>query len=360
MKILFLVPYPTKGPSNRFRVQQYFPIIKKHDIDISLQAFQSERLYDILYSNGKCLLKVILLLQCALRRILCIFTVKRFDIVFIHREVFPFLGAFFVKIIHFLNPNIIYDFDDSIFLSHSNNSLLKLLRRPSAVGKIIALSRYTIAGNNYLLDYALKFNKNSIVIPTPIDTERFAPMPVKGEQAKVVIGWVGSRTTSGYLNILSSVFKELLAKFPNIEVHIIGGEYNFDHPRLIVKPWSLESEVRNLQSFDIGIMPLDDSKWTRGKCAFKIIQYMSVGIPVVASSVGMNKKVVNNTVNGFLVDNNIREWVDKLSLLINDRKLRKKMGDAGRITVQEKYSVKNNAPKLLDVIDLAAKQNGHK
>ena len=299
MKVLFFVPYPTKGPSNRFRVEQYFPVLREHQIDYKLDAFQTDELYDILYSKDNFFRKFALLIYCSIRRFFCLFKVKKFDVIFIHREAFPIFGSLFSKIIYLLNKNIVYDFDDSLFLYKSNNVLLKFLKQPKKLSEIIKLSKVVIAGNTYLRDYALKFNRNIIVIHTPIDTEKFVPKYNKPSKNKIVIGWVGSRTTSKYLNKLTKVFNILISKCPNLEVQIIGGNCNFGDPRIINKSWSLEKEIENLQNFDIGLMPMDNDEWAKGKCAFKIIQYMSIGIPVVASPVGMNLEVIKEGINGF-------------------------------------------------------------
>lgn len=349
MNVLFIVPYPTQGPSNRFRVEQYFPYLKHNNIDYSISSLQSETLYRILYKKGHYTSKSYHLICGVWRRLLDLFSSNRYDIVFIHREAFPIGNMIIERLFNKLNGNIIYDFDDSIFLPRGNNIFFKFIKRSTNIEKIIRLSRHVIAGNDYLKNYALQFNKNVTVIPTSIDTQVYKPPQNKTITDKVIIGWIGSRTTIKYLKILRGVFKKLLSTFKNIEMKIIGGEYKTQDPRITNQRWSLETELSDLQSFDIGIMPMYDNEWAKGKCAFKIIQYMAVGIPAIASSVGMNVEVIQNGVNGFLISSE-EEWFEKLSILIENPELRQKLGKAGKNTVEQRYSLMVNAPKFIEVL----------
>lgn len=252
-----------------------------------------------------------------------------------------------------LGKKIIYDFDDAIFLPNvsDSNKLVEALKDTTKIEKIIKMSNCVIAGNNFLKDYALRFNENVSVLPTPIDTDKYMPLSVRKAGSRIVIGWIGSATTLKYLDILSDVFKLLLQKYNNVDVIVIGGNWQgINSSMVICKEWLLKSEVEDLQSFDIGIMPLKDDDWSKGKCAFKIIEYMSIGIPVVASAVGMNSEIIRDGDNGFLAINN-DEWVRKLSLLIDNAELRLSIGQAGRKTVEEKYSLKVNALKFIDMLN---------
>ena len=344
MKVLFIVPYPTKGPSNRFRVQQYIPYLKEQGIDCYLEPFQTEKLYDIIYKKGHFLTMASHLAQATLKRAIVLLASKRFDAVFIHREAYPIGISLLERLFKLVNKKMIFDFDDSIFLSKPNGGLINFLKRNSKVSEIIKLSNCVIAGNNYLRDYALQFNKNVTVLPTCIDTDLYKPFDGYRRAEKIVIGWIGSRTTADYLLILKNVFGRLLDRFAHLEIKIVGADALNMERRIIKQAWSLDTEVQSLQSFDIGIMPMPDNPWTKGKCAFKIIQYMAVGIPCVASGVGMNIEVIQDGVNGFLAQSE-EEWFSKLSMLIEDSKLRNRLGAQGHRTVEQRYSLKVNAPK---------------
>ncbi len=351
MKVLFIVPYPSEGPSNRFRVEQYFQYLKNGGIYFSLRPFFSANLYKILYKKSFLFKKILSFIFFTLRRAYDIIDSRNYDVVFIHREAFPF-GSLFEYFFCLTGKKIIYDFDDAIFLPNvsDSNKLIEALKDTTKIEKIIKMSDRVIAGNNFLKDYALGFNKNVSVLPTPIDTDKYRPLPGRRVSSAIVVGWIGSTTTVKYLDILLDVFRLLLQKYNNVKFIVVGGIWQrINSPMFMCKEWRLESEIEDLQSFDIGIMPLKDDDWSKGKCAFKIIEYMSVGIPVVASDVGMNSEIIRDGVNGFLAINS-DEWIRKLSLLIDKTELRVAIGQAGRQTVEEKYSLKVNAPKFIDIL----------
>jgi len=351
MKILFWVPYPSEGASNRYRVEQYLPYLKKETIRYSLRPFWSRQAYKILYLKGCYFRKAIFFICGTLSRILDLLVIFRYDIVFIHREAYPIGWAFFDSVLSLIGKPIIFDFDDAIFLpaSSQSNYFIKRFKKPEKVDDAIKKSKYVIAGNSYLADFALRFNRSVTIIPTPIDTDKYYPV-VKGPSEKIIIGWIGSFTTLYFLDPMREVFIFLSKKFPDVRFKVVGGNFSINGLSCVIsKPWSPDQELDDLSTFDIGIMPMPDNDWTKGKCGFKAILYMSMGIPCVCSPVGMNNEIIRDGVNGFLADNQ-EEWVSKLSFLIGDFKLRRKIGEEARRTVEEKYSLKVNAPKYLKVI----------
>lgn len=351
MRILFIVPYSSEGPSNRFRIEQYLPFLKNEGIEYSIRPFFGSRPYKILYKNGQFIKKTIFLIICTFFRIRDLINSCNYDIVVLHREAYPF-GSIFERLFRIFAKKIIYDFDDAIFLPSvsESNRLVEAFKDYSKTKNIIKISNAVIAGNVYLSEYAQRFNKNVFIVPTPIDTKKYFPFGLKSKNSEIIIGWIGSVTNIKYLDMLVNVFSGILNKYHNVYFVIVGGEWHqIKSSRIICRQWALENEVADLQSFDIGIMPLKDEEWSKGKCAFKLIEYMSVGIPAVASAVGMNKEVISDGINGFLAQNE-KEWIEKLSILIEKPDLRKQMGLTGRKTVEEKYSVTVNAPKLLEII----------
>lgn len=351
MKVLFWVPYPHEGASNRFRVEQYFSYFKKESIEPVLHPFWSNTAFKVLYEKGNYFKKIFFFLSGTALRFLDIFQVSKYDVVFIHREAFPLGSCFFESIISFFKKPIVFDFDDAIFLPFASpqNNFIEKFKKPEKVAKIIKLSNYVIAGNDYLAEFALRHNRNVSVIPTPVDLDKFYPI-ARNAREKVVIGWIGSITTTDFLKEMKGVFAKLSRRFDNVEFKIIGGNFdNGEIPSVICIPWSLGQEVDQLRTFDIGIMPMPDNEWTRGKCGFKAILYMSMAIPSVCSPVGMNKEIITDGVDGFLAANE-DQWVEKLTLLIENLGLRRKMGVEARKTVEEKYSVKVNAPKFIDIL----------
>jgi glycosyltransferase involved in cell wall biosynthesis len=351
MKVLFWVPYPSEGASNRYRVEQYLPYLKANGIKYALRPFWSSYAYKVLYKRGYYFRKAFFFILGILSRIYDIIRIAQFDIVFIHRESCPINGPFLETILSKLHKPIIFDFDDAIFLPSSSrtNSFIERLKRPEKTAKIITMSKQIIAGNRYLADFALKFNKNVQIIPTSIDTDKFYPK-IKKRREKIVIGWMGSFTTVDFIKEKEGIFIELSKRFSDVIFKIIGGDFRIEGlTNIISKPWSLDEEIEDLESFDIGIMPIPDNEWTKGKCGFKAILCMSKGIPCVCSPVGVNKEIIIDGKNGFLAVTK-EDWIKKLSLLVENEELSRRIGADGRLTVEEKFSLKVNAPKLFEVL----------
>ncbi len=354
MKILFIQPYPTEGASSRYRVEQYVPYLEGKGIKCIVRPFVSAKFYKILYRKGFYLKKIIFFFQSSINRFFDVFIGSRSDLIFIHLEAFPFgppfLEYIFAKI---LRKKIIYDLDDAIYLSNAStaNRFLKYLKCPSKIQKIIKMSYYVITCNEYLGVYAKGLNNRVTVIHTSLDIEKFAPI-IKNRSGDIVIGWVGSHSTAGYLERLKSVFLKLAEKY-KFTLKIVGaGDFKIDIPNLniVTLDWSLNDEIKQFQSLDIGIYPLPDIEWTKGKSGFKTIQYMSVAVPCVVSNVGANRDIIKDGVNGYIAETE-KEWIEKISKLIESSELRRNIGLEGRKTVGEKFSMQVNAPKYLEIIN---------
>lgn len=359
LRVLFVVPYPTEAPSNRLRVEQYFPYLRRHGIKTRLRPFMSSYFYRHRYRPGGAPWKLLSLAWSTINRLLDIRRAGEVDVIFVHREAFPFGGPFIEEMLARSGTPMIFDFDDAIYLHSSgeNSPLVRLLKRPEKTARIIELSTAVIAGNENLKAYAQRYNRNITVIPTPVDTDHFRPRPPRatsGGADRVVIGWIGSNTTAPYLRMIEPALEELMRRYPEVELRIVGGSYRPPGlSRVSLHRWRLATELRDLHSFDIGIMPMPDTDWTRGKCSFKTLLYMSVGLPSVCSPVGVTTDIIQDGVNGFLATST-DEWVEKLSRLIEDAALRQEIGMAGRRSVEEKYSLHVQAPRLLDVIERTA------
>ncbi|MDD4979778.1 MAG: glycosyltransferase family 4 protein [Candidatus Omnitrophica bacterium] len=353
MRILFWVPYPKEGASNRYRVEQYLPYLRMEGIEYSLHSFWSKSAYKILYKNNRYYFKKAFSFICGtISRIIDFIAIMRYDIVFIHREAYPIGAAFFETILSILKKPIIFDFDDAIFLPAPSrpNDFIERFKRPDKVAHIIKISSHVIAGNQYLSDFALRYNRSVSIIPTPIDTDTYYPDTTRCHNKEVVIGWIGSITALFLLDAMKDIFICLSKKFPHVRFVIVGGGFSVNGlSNVMSKQWSLEEEKEDLKTFDIGIMPMPENEWTKGKCGFKAILYMSMGIPCVCSPVGVSKEIIRDGVNGFLAGTD-DEWIKKLSLLIEDPELRSRLGAAGRKTVEDNYSLRVNAPKYLEIL----------
>lgn len=342
MKILFLVPYPTEGASNRIRVEQFIPYLEARGVRCKVRPFVNGRFYRILYLPHRYMEKAFWFVICTLNRLFDIVRAFGRDIVFIHREAYPFGGAAIESILHKMGKSLVFDFDDAIFLPNTSehNIYIERFKNPRKVGRIMGMSGLVMAGNDYLKDYALRYAGNVDVIPSCVDTARYNPPARESEKKEdVVIGWVGSNTTKQFLYDLEDVFVLLSGRHKNLKLHIVGAPFYSSKLENIVNiKWSLEGEREALQNFDIGIMPMPDNEWTRGKCGFKALLYMACGVPAVVSPVGANLDIIDEGEDGFFAGSPA-EWAEKLSLLIKDKELRKRIGANGREKVLKEYSL---------------------
>ncbi|MCH2231484.1 MAG: glycosyltransferase family 4 protein [Crocinitomicaceae bacterium] len=349
--ISFLAPYPfTQAPSQRFRFEQYFDLLKKNGFEISEYAFLDDKGWASLYKEGSILKKAFAMLRSFMRRFILLFKLNDADFVFIHREASMIGPPVFEWIIaKILRKKFIYDFDDAIWLPNYSESNAKFhkLKAYGKVKKIIKWADHVVVGNEYLKEYALQFNSNVSVIPTTIDLVNVHNIQTEHRE-KVVIGWTGTHTTAKYLAQIIPIIEKLEQEF-DFEFRVISNH----PPELKLKSlryveWNKKTEIQDLAKINIGIMPMEDSKWSRGKCGFKGLQYMALNIPALMSPVGVNSEIVEHGVNGFICDTP-ESWESTLRKLITDIELRKKIGDKGNKTVQERYSVRANSKNYLNL-----------
>ena len=336
-----------RSPGQRFRFEQYLNFLQHNGYEINFSNLLSENDDKVFYEKGRYASKFWVIVKTFWKRCLLFFSIYKYDVIFIFRE------AYFTKTIFFetwykklSNAKFIFDFDDSIWIDtiSEGNKKFAWLKDASKTSKLIALCNLIFAGNEYLADYARKYNKQVIIVPTTIDTQEYTLKNYNQAYSnKICIGWSGSFSTIQHFCFAIPALLILKEKYgANIFFKVIGDK-NFEHQLLGIKgmAWNKEDEIKELQSFDIGIMPLPDDEWTKGKCGLKGLQYMALGIPTIMSSVGVNKDIIDDGVNGFLASNT-EEWVEKISLLIESTPLRKKIGNAGRLTVEERYSTLAN------------------
>lgn len=352
-KIVFFFPYPLEhAASQRFRFVQYLPVLASTN-EITLNPFISDKFWKIYHQKGYFFLKSIYLLTAILKRFYKVFTVFKYDYVFIHREMAP-IGPPVLEFIicRVFQKKIIYDFDDAIWLENYNvnNKNVQKLKFYSKVNKIIKWSYKISVGNKFLFDYASKLNSNCVINPTTLDTEAYHNPDLYQikKNALLTIGWTGSATTNRYLHFLEPIFQELEKKY-DFYVNIISDV----DPKLNVKnyiftKWNKETEIKDLMKFDIGVMPLKNDIWSQGKCGFKALQYMSLEIPAIVSPVGVNIEIVDDKINGFIAHNE-EEWLTILDQFLSNRNQYEMMGKNARKKIIDKYSVKSNTQNFLDL-----------
>lgn len=356
------MPYPLGvSPSQRFRFEQYFDVLKNAKIDFEVLPFWSVQAWNILYQKGNHLKKFVMLLGGLFRRFKMLFHLRSFDFVFIHREAAPIGPPFFEWwIANISKKKIIYDFDDAIWLANTSeeNKLASFIKWHGKTKSICKWSHKISCGNEFLMDFAKLYNPIVVLNPTTIDTENLHRSFVQTEtKNKLTIGWTGTHSTLKYLDSLVDTLKKISKENPDIEVNVISNKPpTFNFPSLHFTPWSKENEIPDLLKFDIGIMPLMDDLWACGKCGFKALQYMALGIPVIASPVGVNSKIIDNGVDGFLCDSE-QEWLKAFEKLIHDHMLRLEMGRRGRKKVVERYSVTSNSANFLSLFSFSQMSN---
>ncbi len=350
MRVLAVVPsvYDT-SPGQRFRIEQWEPILAEGGIQITYAPFENDELRAILYQGGKVLQKIGVVTRNLRRRSRELSDAGEFDLVYVFREAALLGPPWFERKIAKTGVPMVFDFDDAVFVSYKSpsNGYLSYLKFPSKTGEIIRLSAHVMAGNEYLAEYARRFNQSVTVIPTTIDTDKYTVVE-KSEPETLTVGWSGSFSTIQHLDTIRDVLQEL-GRSEKFKLRVIGTpSYKVPNVDTEAMQWRSETEIEDLREIDIGLMPLPDEDWTKGKCGLKALQYMALGIPTICSPVGVNSTIIKDGVNGFLADTK-EEWIRKIKGLMGSVELRKKLGKAGRETVEREYSAKTVAPRVLEL-----------
>jgi len=347
MKILVLSKYDDKGASSRYRFYQYVPSLRNEGWEVKTEPLLSNNYIAFLYDNKELpLLEIIL---SYFKRIFLLLKKNKYDIIWIEQESFPWIPFFIEKIFIKSKTKIVTDYDDAFFHrydQHSNKIVRYLLG--SKIDSVMNYADLILAGNDYLARRARANHVKQIeIFPTVVDTEIFKKMKVHKDNV-FTIGWIGSPGTAKYLYTIRNAFKKVFDE-GGVKFSFIGaGDLMFDEFPYENINWDETTEVKEISKFDVGIMPLPDSPWERGKCGFKLIQYLSCCIPVIGSPVGVNDKIIQHGINGFKA-NSTEDWVKYFQILKNDSALREKMGIQGRNFIINNYSLKNNSMRLVSL-----------
>lgn len=353
MRILALVPYPyDRAPGQRYRIEQWAPLLEDFGVAVTFEAFRCKELHSLLCRPSNTCRKAYLASQAFIRRLKVLKNVRDFDLVYIYSEAALMGPALIENLISKKGVPIVFDFDDAIFLHYTYispvNRYLRLLKFPGKTGTICGLASHVIAGNSYLANYANRFNRNVTIVPSTVDLNSYTIKNSRPPSDPPVIGWTGSYSTIQYLENLKVPLQHLATR-ERFTLRVVGvSGYRIDGVDVEALPWNPETEVADLRAIDIGIMPLTDDEWTRGKCGMKALQYMALGIPTVCSPVGVNPRIIRNHENGLLAETE-DQWKDHLTRLLHSPELRERLGKAGRATVEAGYSRSIHAPTVYQI-----------
>ncbi len=348
MTVTYFSKSSTIGPSSRYRVYQFLPHFQNAGIECRVDPLFDATFFSILHVHSSLLqtcLKIPYVAARFLTRLGTLMTLGRRDLIVIEGQLFPYAPPLIERLLRWLRYRVVFEIDDAIYLTRGHERKMPMLFR---------MATGVIAGNDRLAAYAAQFSSHVTVVPTVVDTARFVPKPVRltatrdqGDEP-ITIVWIGLAYNLKYLNVLASAVRRLQERY-RVKLRVVCSE-----PPVLpgvdieFRPWAWQREVEDLQDATIGVMPLEDTEWARGKCALKLLQYLAVGLPAVASPVGVNREILVNGENGFLASTE-EEWYLRLESLCRDPQLRARMGQAGRRTVETRYSLTVWGPRLADV-----------
>lgn len=352
-KLLYIAPHRQgRSPGQRFRFEQFMDYLTTNGVQITYSYLLNENDDKHFYSKGNYLYKIWIAIKGIFVRFFDVMRASKYDCIIVYREA-HFLGfAWFEWALSKFKATMIFDFDDAIWLNDvsESNKNLKWLKSAAKTRKIAQYANVVTVGNSFLAEYAQTANSNVVIIPTVIDTNVYTyNEPI--EKEVVTIGWIGSLTTWKHFQEAIPVLVEIKKRYgTKVDFKVIvDDEFVIPELGIVSTKWSKETELSELKKVDIGIMPLPNDNWSKGKCGFKGIQYMSLGIATIMSPVGVNVDIINNGVNGFLAETK-EEWIARLSQLIVDRELRKSLGSEARKTIVKNFSVISQQTNLLAIV----------
>jgi glycosyltransferase involved in cell wall biosynthesis len=358
MNILFLIVHPIESGTSRYCVYQYIPYLEAAGHRCTIRPFTTNKLFRMIHRRGGLLTKIAHTAYCSIRRIADVLWASKYDLVVIHREAFLFFTPVVERMVFARNRRIVYAFDDAVYAGHGeirphHHSLLYRHKYGSGINDVITRSVHVMPGNEVLAAHARQFNDAVSIFPTVVDLDRYTLLPKDVTcDNPVTIGWVGSASTAPYLTALEGPLRRLAMKYPGrIRFRFYGvPQLRLDLPDFKALPFCLESEIDDLRTIDIGLMPMPDTPWTRGKCAFKSIQYMALGAVAVVSPVGAATELVKDGTNGFYATGE-EQWFAVLDRLIDDAPLRCQIGCRARQTIERSYCLQVWAPRFVKLLE---------
>jgi glycosyltransferase involved in cell wall biosynthesis len=355
VRALFMPKYTKAGPSSRYRFYNYLELFEKSELRLKCTVkplFNDKFVNQLFFERRK---NKFLAAKCYFKRIINLLTIFRYSLVVIEYELFPYFPPIFERLMRVAGIKYIVDYDDAIFSKYENGGRLVRFFLGRKIQTVIKLSEATITGNNYLLNYARRFNRNAYLIPTVVSADRYDAVRPADTSNDFVIGWIGSPETASYLIPFLKAFRQVRRN--KIILRLIGFDMKLMHllSGLEVEcvDWDEETEIAEIKRFNVGIMPLPDDPWSRGKCGFKLIQYMACRLPVIASPVGANSDIVEDGITGLLAMEN-QEWIDSIHYLCENREKAVQMGLNGYEKFRRQYSLESVSDKYVELLLKAA------
>ena len=349
MRVLCLTRYERLGSSSRVRFYQYLPYLRKQGLELVTAPFFTDEYVRNLYSGRRASLKKVL--GAYLQRLSVLRREKRFDLLWVEKELFPWLPAGIENLFQGSKIPYVVDYDDAVFHRYDMHpSAFVRTFLGHKIDRVMRRADLVIAGNDYIANRAVKAGARKVEqLPSVVDVDQYA-ITEPGLDPVFRIGWIGSPVTAPYLDDLREVLATL-SQESTVKLVLIGAGtvQPFDNVPGEALPWSEEIELRMSQKFDVGIMPLLDGPFERGKCGYKLIQYMASALPVIASPVGVNRRIVEPEVNGYLAHSSA-DWLEALRTLRDDVQKRKAMGQAGRRKAEQMYNLQVTAPRLFHLL----------
>lgn len=349
MKVLALTSYSRLGASSRVRIYQYLPFLEELGIDVEVKA-----LFDDAYMLTRYQNPVRAKLGTASRfwqRLKDVLGSHRYDCVWLQRECFPWVPPWLEGWMARQDTPFIVDYDDAVFHRYDSHRLW-LVRSllGDKIDRIMRASSCVVAGNAYLQQRAVQAGASrTSLIPSVIDLTRYTPKETFCRDGVLTVGWIGTPVTAKFLRLIENSLREA-AKVQKLRLLTIGsGEISIEGVEVEYRDWTEQSEVDNIRDIDIGVMPLVDEKWERGKCGYKLIQYMACAVPVIASPVGVNEDIVEHGVTGWLADTD-EEWLAAFQQAVVSVEALRTMGERGREKVEQQYCVQQTVHELARIL----------
>jgi glycosyltransferase involved in cell wall biosynthesis len=332
------------GVTSRVRFYQYLPRLEASGVHATVRPLWPTAYLEGLFAGRRASLALVAARYAA--RVARLVDVRRFDAVWLEAELWPYLPAGIERLLAHLGVPLVVDYDDAVFHKYdTHRSALVRALLSSKIDVVMRAARVVVAGNAYLAEHAARVGARRVeIVPTVVDLARYTPVDAR-THARPRIGWIGSPTTAPYLK---DIDEALQALDRDVDVRLVGVPASPLRTPAECRPWSEATEVDELRAFDIGIMPVPDAPWERGKCGYKLIQSMACGVPVVASPVGANRDIVTDKETGLHASTQA-EWTRALRMLVDDAALRARLGAAGRARVEQRYALDVTAPRVIEI-----------